>query len=200
MAKEGSVAKPSSVIHRPELPKGGGDGGPAAKDSGFSAMGYRRRLQSPGQGGGRRRWRRLRRQRRRLQPGVSGGANGKERKPMPGGPVYGDEKLTDLFGGSGGAGGSNDRQIQERWRRRRWRRHVDCLGYLDNDRLAGLPAGTWRRRRRAGTFAAVAAAAAPYCSAAPKILIAPGATVDASGGDGATAQACRRKSTLGMAA
>jgi len=88
-------------------PAHGGNGGPPMKDTGqpgrgFGA-GFNERVKGGAPGGG----------------GAYGGAggdstigsqgNGNPPRPCPGGKVYGDAALADLFGGSGGAGGSHDR-------------------------------------------------------------------------------------------
>jgi hypothetical protein len=161
-----------------------GNGGPPAKDNGFPGQGFGAGLNYRCQGG-------------TAGSGAGyggaggdtsegsgeGGHNHGKNQPMPGGPAYGDAPLAELFGGSGGAGGSNDRGYDNAG-------GGGGGGAISLVALRGITIGSKGRILATGGAGGVARACGGGGSgggillAAPSIVLNDEAQVDARGGDG----------------
>jgi len=162
-------------------PENGGDGGPAMKDNGRPGHGYgagfnQRVKGGTGGGGG-------------AYGGTGGDASegsgnvGKPPHAMPGGKTYGDAPLSDLFGGSGGAGASNDRNFSVA-------SGGGGGGALAIVALGGITFGEKSKALADGGPGAVNKACGGGGSggaillAAPTVVLKPGSVLSARGGDG----------------
>jgi len=176
----GRPGDPNVDSQGPGVPGGPGgyNGGPATKDTGRPGdgpgAGFCKRVKGGAAGGG----------------GAFGGAggdsspaDGRDTPRMPGGKPYGDAALTDLFGGSGGAGGSHDRMKNNPGG------GGAGGGALELVSLASITIGPRGRLVAAGGRGADrpcsggGGAGGAILLAAPSVRLEPGAILDVRGGD-----------------